>query len=100
MQDHACKGFKKDLITYLNTQLPQPHSCGQLRYTNLPFSHIDIYHRFKFCLDSLGNDVDFDQMEEVDIIKAQPPISQKAGHFDTVVVMVDLDCECTGLKGE
>ncbi|KAG1787961.1 uncharacterized protein HD556DRAFT_1245932 [Suillus plorans] len=72
---------------------------GQLRYMNLPFSHIDIYHGFKFCLDSLGNDVDFDQMEEADIVKAQPPISQKAGCFDTVVVMVDSDCECTGLKG-
>ncbi|KAG0696668.1 hypothetical protein DFH29DRAFT_984553 [Suillus ampliporus] len=98
-KNHACKGFKKDLITYLNTQLAHSHSRGQLRDMDLPFSHINIYHGFKFCLDSLGNDVDFDQMEEADIVKAQPPISHKAGHFDTVVVMDEPDCESTGLTG-
>jgi hypothetical protein len=37
-----------------------------LRDKDLSFSHIDIYHGFKFCLESLGNDVDFDQLEEPD----------------------------------
>jgi hypothetical protein len=100
MQNHSCKGFKKDLITYLNSQLAHSHSRGQLRNMDLPFSHIDIYHGFKFCLESLGNDVDFDQLEEADFVKAQPPISHKAGRFDTVVVMDDPDCESTGLTGE
>ncbi|KAG1816439.1 uncharacterized protein BJ212DRAFT_1480886 [Suillus subaureus] len=100
MENHACKGFKKDLTTYLNTQLAHSHSHGQLRDMSLPFSHIDIYHGFKFCLDSLGNDIDFDQMEEADIVKAQPSISHKAACFDTVVVMDEPDCESTGLTGE
>jgi hypothetical protein len=100
MQNHSCKGFKKDLITYLNSQLAHSHSRGQLRNMDLPFSHIDIYHGFKFCLESLGNDVDFDQLEEADFVKAQPPVSHKAGRFDTVVVMDDPDCESTGLTGE
>ncbi|KAG2134040.1 uncharacterized protein EDB93DRAFT_1242739 [Suillus bovinus] len=30
IQDHNCQGFKKDLISYLNSQLPDPHSRGQL----------------------------------------------------------------------
>jgi hypothetical protein len=60
---------------------------------DLPFSHIDIYHRFKFCLDSLGNDVNFDH-EETDTVKAKP------ARFDTVVVMDSSDCESTGLKCE
>ncbi|KAG0698801.1 hypothetical protein DFH29DRAFT_785561, partial [Suillus ampliporus] len=65
---------------------------------DLPLSHIDIYHGFKFCLDSLGNDVDFDY-EESDTVKAKPPMGGKAGHFDTVVVMDGSNCESTGLQG-
>ncbi|KAG1760237.1 hypothetical protein EDD22DRAFT_980691 [Suillus occidentalis] len=68
IQDHNCQGFKKDLISYLNSQLSDPHSRGRLRHMDLPFSHIDIYHGFKFCLDSLGNDNDFDQ-EETDTVQ-------------------------------
>ena len=99
MQDHHCPGFKKDLVSYLNSQLPNPHSRAQIRSMDLPFSHIDIYHGFKFCLDSLGNDVDFDH-EETDTVKAKPAIAGKPARFDTVVVMDSSDCESTGLKGE
>lgn len=66
---------------------------------DLPFSHIDIYHGFKFCLDSLGNDNDFDH-EETDSVKAKPSMGGKPGRFDTVVIMHTSDCETTGLKGE
>ncbi|KAG2050853.1 hypothetical protein BDR06DRAFT_891000 [Suillus hirtellus] len=99
IQDHNCQGFKKDLISYLNSQLSDPHSRGRLRHMDLPFSHIDIYHGFKFCLDSLGNDNDFDQ-EETDTVKAKPSLGGKPARFDTVVVMDTSDCETTGLKGK
>ncbi|KIK34128.1 hypothetical protein CY34DRAFT_98527 [Suillus luteus UH-Slu-Lm8-n1] len=98
MLDHSCNGFKKDLIFYLNTQADQPYSRAQLRDIDLPLSHLDIYHGFKFCLDSLGNDVDFDY-EELDTVKAKPPMGGKAGRFDTVVVMDGSNCESTGLQG-
>ncbi|KAG1737845.1 uncharacterized protein EDB91DRAFT_1249522 [Suillus paluster] len=98
MLDHSCNGFKKDLIFYLNTQVDQPYSRAQLQDIDLPLSHIDIYHGFKFCLDSLGNDVDFDY-EELDTVKAKPPMGGKAGCFDTVVVMDGSNCESTGLQG-
>ncbi|KAG1837054.1 hypothetical protein DFJ58DRAFT_734596 [Suillus subalutaceus] len=78
--------------------LSDPHSRGRLRHMDLPFSHIDIYHGFKFCLDSLGNDNDFDQ-EETDTVKAKPSLGGKPARFDTVVVMDTSDCETTGLKG-
>ncbi|KAG2747814.1 hypothetical protein P692DRAFT_20735841 [Suillus brevipes Sb2] len=65
---------------------------------DIPFSHIDIYYGFKFCLDSLGNDNDFDQ-EETDTVKAKPSLGGKPARFDTVVVMDTSDCETTGLKG-
>ncbi|KAG1842956.1 hypothetical protein F4604DRAFT_1884654 [Suillus subluteus] len=98
IQDHNCQGFQKDLISYLNTQLPNSHLRGQLHHMDLPFSHIDIYHGFKFCLDSLENDINFDH-EETDSVKAKPSIGGKPGCFDTVVVMDTSDCETTGLKG-
>ncbi|KAG2029271.1 hypothetical protein BDR03DRAFT_881292, partial [Suillus americanus] len=98
MLDHSCNGFKKDLIFYLNTQVDQPYSRAQLQDIDLPLSHIDIYHGFKFCLDSLGNDVDFDY-EKLDTVKAKPPMGGKAGHFDTVVIMDGTNCESTGLQG-
>ncbi|KAG1781476.1 hypothetical protein EV702DRAFT_962379 [Suillus placidus] len=65
---------------------------------DLPFSHINIYHGFKFCLDSLGNNIDFDH-EETDSVKAKPSIRGTPERFDTVVVMDTSDCETTGLKG-
>jgi hypothetical protein len=99
IQDHYCQGFKKDLISYLNSQLSDPYSRGRLRHMDLPFSHIDIYYGFKFCLNSLGNDNDFDQ-EETDTVKAKPSLGGKPAHFDTVIVMDTSDCETTGLKGK
>ncbi|KAG2033426.1 hypothetical protein BDR03DRAFT_935633 [Suillus americanus] len=87
MLDHSCNGFKKDLIFYLNTQVDQPYSRAQLQDIDLPLSHIDIYHGFKFCLDSL------------DTVKAKPPMGGKAGCFDTVVITDGSNCESTGLQG-
>jgi hypothetical protein len=66
---------------------------------DLPFSHIDIYYGFKFCLNSLGNNNDFDQ-EETDTVKAKPSLGGKSACFDTVVVMDTSDCETTSLKGK
>jgi hypothetical protein len=99
IQDHTSKGFQMELISYLNTHLPHPHPRTALHTMDLPFSHIDIYHGFKFCLDSLGNDVDFDQ-EEADTVKAKPSMNGKPARFDTVVVMNTPDCESTGLEGK
>ena len=57
---HRCPSFLHHLRAYLNRLLPRREAipCIQLPHAHLPFDHLDVWHTFKFSLDTLGNDVD------------------------------------------
>ncbi|KAG1731859.1 uncharacterized protein EDB91DRAFT_1238880 [Suillus paluster] len=65
----------------------------------LPFHQLDVWHTFKFSLDTLGNDVD--GQEEIDSVRAKPGKGRAEdvgdGRFDVVVVAQSDEAESTGL---
>jgi hypothetical protein len=99
MEKHDCPGFLSDLTRFINLLNDDILTAGHLRNASLPFNSLDIYHGFRFCLDSLGNDVDVGD-EETDSVKAKPRSSGSLPRFDTVIVMVSDECESTGLQGK
>lgn len=99
MEKHDCPGFLSDLTRFINSFNDDSLAAGRLRNASLPFNSLDIYHGFRFCLDSLGNDVDMGD-EETDSVKAKPRSSGSPPRFDTVIVMVSDECESTGLQGK
>ncbi|KAF9025714.1 hypothetical protein BDZ89DRAFT_953570 [Hymenopellis radicata] len=58
----------------------------------LPFHGVDVYHSFKFSLESVD-----DTSDEKDVVKASP---LGGGRFDTVVVYTGDEAETTGLTGK
>ncbi|KAG1777871.1 hypothetical protein EV702DRAFT_1179144 [Suillus placidus] len=86
---HRCP-FLHHLRVYLNRLLPRGEaiSCIQLPHARLLFHQLDVWHTFKFSLDTLGNDVD--GQEEIDSVRAKPGKGRAGdvgdGRFDVVVV--------------
>ena len=99
MQTHDCSGFERDLQSYLNDQNSKNLSRFHLQNASLPFNVLDVHHNFKFCLETLGNDVDLEN-EEADSVKAKPKSKGIEARFDTIVVMEKNDCQSTGLIGK
>ncbi|KAG1771393.1 hypothetical protein EV702DRAFT_1181468 [Suillus placidus] len=71
----------------------------RLPHARLPFHQLDVWHTFKFSLDTLGNDVD--GQEEIDSVRAKPGKGRAGnvgdGRFDVVVVVQSDEAESTGL---
>ena len=98
-QKHRCPGFEQDLKIFLNQKLPFCLSRGALEDIQIPFCTVDVYHGFKFTPDELGLEVDPSERDK-DAVKARPEEGKQPAQFDTVVVMVDSECESTGLECE
>jgi hypothetical protein len=99
MEKHDCPGFLSALTRFINSFNDDALAGGRLRDASLPFNSLDIYHGFRFCLDSLGNDIDVGD-EETDSVKAKPRSGGSPPRFDTVVVMVSDECQSTGVRGK
>jgi len=69
---HRCPSFLHHLRVYLNRLLPRGEAIPriQLPHARLPFDRLDVWHTFKFSLDTLGNDVD--GQEGIDSVRAKP----------------------------
>ena len=95
---HNAPSFSLHLRQFLNSLLPSNEtiSRAQLPNAQLPFDKVDVWHSFKFPLDTLGNDVD--GQESLDAVKAKPS-SEGDARFDTVIVAHSEGAETTGLKG-
>ena len=96
---HRAPGFTTALAQYLNSLQPEELRLTrrELSQTWLPFSRLDVYHKYKFKPVSLH-----DGKEEVDVIKAIPS-SGHAGRrdrFDTAIVLETGEAESTGVQGE
>jgi hypothetical protein len=99
MEMHNCPGFESEIKRFLNNKNAGSISRGQLQDTPLPFTSLNVHHSFRFRLETLGNDVDFDS-EESDAVKAKPQSKGHDARFDTVVIMERKDCDSTsGLTG-
>ncbi|KAG1892510.1 hypothetical protein F4604DRAFT_1875833 [Suillus subluteus] len=86
---HRCPSFLHHLRVYLNRFLPRGEAISriQLPHACLPFHQLDVWHTFKFSLDTLGNDVD--GQEEIDSVRAKPGKGRAE----------DYEAESTGLHG-
>ena len=85
--------FSYHLHIFLNKFLTRGDSIPHTQLANafLPFDKLDVWHSFKFSLDTLGNDVD--GQEGRDSVRAQPSRGDaSSGRFD-------VDAETTGLHG-
>ena len=96
---HRAPGFTTALAQYLNSLQPEELRLTrrELSQTWLPFSRLDVYHKYKFKPVSLH-----DGKEEVNVIKAIPS-SGHAGRrdrFDTAIVLETGEAESTGVQGE
>ena len=69
----------------------------QLSSAVLPFQTLNVWHSFKFGLDSLGNGVDGEG--GMDALKAQPGDQNHTARFDTVLVAHTDIAQSTGLEG-
>lgn len=97
---HNCPSFSYHLRIFLNRFLTRGDSIPRTQLANafLPFDKLDVWHSFKFSLDTLGNDVD--GQEGRDSVRAQPSRGDaSSGRFDVVVVTYTDDAETTGLHG-
>jgi hypothetical protein len=77
------------------------HSIPRTQLGNafLPFDKLDVWHSFKFSLDTLGNDVD--GQEGKDSVRAQPGRGEaSSARFDVVMVTHTDEAETTGPHGE
>jgi len=100
MDKHNCPGFLRNLTSFINSfNQDNLLTSGRLRNATLPFDSLDVFHGFRFSLDSLGNDIDESDEEELDNVKAKPRSPGSPARFDTVVVMTSDNCESTGLEG-
>ncbi|KAF8834745.1 hypothetical protein BDN67DRAFT_914326 [Paxillus ammoniavirescens] len=97
-QKHNCPSFSYHLRQFLNSLLPQRDTFPRVTipYAELPVNALDVWHFFRFTLDSLGNDVDF--KEERDMVRAKLASGRQGARFDVVVVANTSDSESTGLR--
>lgn len=95
---HKAPGFGTALVHFLNDLQP-PHqrlNRHDLSRTWLPFSRVDVFHKFKFRHYQLS-----DEAQEWDVVKAIPA-GGRAGRkdrFDNVVVLDSDEAESTGMQG-
>ncbi|KAG1834650.1 hypothetical protein F4604DRAFT_1944865 [Suillus subluteus] len=96
---HGCPSFSYHLRIFLNKFLTRGDSIPRTQVGNafLPFDKLDVWHSFKFSLDTLGNDVD--GQKGIDLVRAQPGRGKSPGRFDVVVVTHNDGAESTGLHG-
>ncbi|KAH7903884.1 hypothetical protein BJ138DRAFT_1188737 [Hygrophoropsis aurantiaca] len=66
MDAHRCPSFTRDLKLFLNSRLTTPLTRATLGDAEIPFGSLDVYHSFKFGLETLGNDIDAN-LEEQDM---------------------------------
>lgn len=98
VKKHDTPGFSKALNSYVyNMKLGRPLTSREAAEASsyLPFSHLDVFHGFKFTTIPLS-----DGALEHDSVKAKPAIGTQPARFDTVVVLQDDDAEATGLQGK
>lgn len=98
VKKHDAPGFSKALNSYVyNMKLGRPLTSREAAEASsyLPFSHLDVFHGFKFTTIPLS-----DGALEHDSVKAKPAIGTQPARFDTVVVLQDDDAEATGLQGK
>ena len=98
IKKHDAPGFSKALNSYVyNMKLGRPLTSREAAEASsyLPFSHLDVFHGFKFTTIPLS-----DGALEHDSVKAKPAIGTQPARFDTVVVLQDDDAEATGLQGK
>ena len=98
VKKHDAPGFSKSLNSYVyNMKLGRPLTSREAAEASsyLPFSHLDVFHGFKFMTIPLS-----DGALEHDSVKAKPAIGTQPARFDTVVVLQDDDAEATGLQGK
>ena len=98
VKKHDAPGFSKALNSYVyNMKLGRPLTSREAAEASsyLPFSHLDVFHGFKFMTIPLS-----DGALEHDSVKAKPAIGTQPARFDTVVVLQDDDAEATGLQGK
>lgn len=98
VKKHDAPGFSKALNSYFyNMKLRRPLTSREAAEASsyLPFSHLDVFHGFKFTTIPLS-----DSALEHDSVKAKPAIGTQPARFDTVVVLQDDDAEATGLQGK
>ncbi|EPS94111.1 hypothetical protein FOMPIDRAFT_1098984, partial [Fomitopsis schrenkii] len=95
---HHAPGFTAALAQYINVLQPQELRLtrGELSQTWLPFTRLDVYHKYKFKPCSLH-----DGKEEVSVIKAIPASGRtgRKDRFDTAIVLDTEDAESTGVQG-
>lgn len=96
---HAAPGFLAHLKLFLNAFLPLGRRApDQLALAGtLPFTQLDVWHRYKFSPSNLFDD-DLDGIHET--VKAIP-VSRRSHipRFDTLIVMVGDDAQSTALDG-
>jgi hypothetical protein len=63
IEKHDCPGFLSALTCFINSFNDDALAGGHLRDASLPFNSLDIYHGFRFCFDSLLNDIDVGDKE-------------------------------------
>ncbi|EGO05038.1 hypothetical protein SERLA73DRAFT_149319 [Serpula lacrymans var. lacrymans S7.3] len=96
---HQCPSFSCHLRTFLNKFMDRGNTIprNQVALAQLPFDRLNIWHSFKFVLDSLGNDID--SIQNMDGIKAKPGKRGEEGRFDAVIVAHIDKAEARGLQG-
>ena len=89
---HGC--LLSQLLPHSNNKI-NPLSASFSASSYLPFSHLDVFHGFKFTTIPLS-----DGALEHDSVKAKPAIGPQPAWFDTAVVLQGDDAEATGLQGK
>ena len=98
VEKHDAPGFSKALNSYVyNMKLGRPLTSREAAEASsyLPFSHLDVFHGFKFTTIPLS-----DGALEHDSVKAKPAIGPQPARFDTAIVLQGDDAEATGLQGK
>ncbi|EGO28303.1 hypothetical protein SERLADRAFT_405898 [Serpula lacrymans var. lacrymans S7.9] len=94
---HQCPSFSYHLRTFLNKFMDRGNTIPQVALAQLPFDQLNIWHSFKFVLDSLGNDIS--SIQNMDGIEVKPGKRGEEGRFDTVIVVHTDEAEATALQG-
>ncbi|KAK6972247.1 hypothetical protein R3P38DRAFT_3335915 [Favolaschia claudopus] len=99
VQKHNTPSFVSSLKQFLN-QLGRNLPSREAQAAPLPFSHLDIYHNFKFEPNSLDPGEESNNNIQQTVI-SRPAISNSVARFDTVIARVKPEqADSTGLTGE
>ena len=96
---HNSPGFTTALVQFINDLQPPALRLTRhdLTRTWLPFSRLDVFHKFQFSPVEL-----LEGKRESDVVKAIPGSSQRGrkSRFDTVIVLNNENAESTGVQGK